>query len=163
MMTIIMTSLLFGMFRAAHGSGTMKRSVAILLMAFFTILYAGLGVLDSLILIGGLFLGLSIGWGKYFSAMKTHWTYHDKPSELPIVEFFTDRISNDRVAGITAMSLRWFILFFPMFLLLGAPMYSIGLLSIGFLYALHDIHDNWEITEFITGSTLGLMVILAVL
>jgi hypothetical protein len=153
-MSAIALALLAGLFRAAHGSGHLKRAYKVLLIAFFAILYNHLSWQESLITVGGLFLGFAPGWGKYFAA-NGEGPFNRDEEEIGFIDIIVNDIKSDSLAGVIGMALRWSILFFPMFLFLSHPNYSLFLLGVGPIYFLQRYHHNWVITEFLSGALLG--------
>jgi hypothetical protein len=158
MIETLVLSLLYGIFRAAHGAGAIPRAYSIILMAFFTMLYLNLNIIFSTLLVVGLFIGLVPGWGKYQSATGSKYPREEK--EIFFIDFITDKIENGTLAGIVGMSLRWTVFFIPLFGVFLKPWLVFALLLEGPIYAAHRLHNNWTVTEFISGALLGGLIAL---
>jgi len=155
--------LVFGILRSAHGEGELPRIVSIGAMTILVCLFYLLQWYVWPLVFGGFCLGLMPGWGKYMTATGLG-VWNKNEIEIKPIDFIINKIDHPLWSPVLGMSLRWFIFFFPLFMVLGRPLESFGLLSMGFVYAGYRLlgrnydDQKWFLMEFITGVILGILV-----
>tara|TARA_Y100000310_G_scaffold344706_1_gene458916 strand:+ start:1954 stop:2388 length:435 start_codon:yes stop_codon:yes gene_type:complete len=117
-----------------------------------------------LLILFGSIVGLAPGWGKYFHVDSVG-KYYPEEKEVWIIDQMIKPfpVEYQRIIG---MSLRWFVCFLPLFIILGNPM-VFGLLAIGPMYRIQELYGKymdyntkWFVLEFTTGTWLGYLLLI---
>ena len=152
-----------GLCNVLRGSGTIPKVLAYTLMTLITAVTALPNPAWHIAVIFGLlWLGFAPGWGVYFACISGK-------NEINKPEFFiVDNIlklfnfKSPENYGTVGMSLRWVIMFMPLFLFLLKPVALLILAMAGPLYLISYKSGvtNWTVlAEFLTGVLLGICII----
>ena len=127
MILSIILAIIFALARAAHGGGHVSRLLSILIMAlgFVLVHISTWGLYTTTIALGitfsGLFLGLVLGWGAYFSSFSGNIS-STQEKEFALADKFAsifepkvETPADARRYGVAGMCAR-FMLFLPMFI-----------------------------------------------
>jgi len=169
----IIIALMFGLGRAIAGSGVKVGRVwqGFLALTSFSLvtdlLTAGLAT-------ALLILGMSFGWGKYFSVLPfVHFPRErsDFPPADLISNLIFDKTQNSQLAGFVGMGVRWSIGLLPLFLFINwkwALGGAVAIFIVGLLYRGSyikydplgdvDFEQRWRLAEFLTGTYLGIII-----
>lgn len=173
--------------RRADGLDKIPKIVQTVLFSLMVLLALGMNTPDSPLYPPVIFvlmhIGLSIGWGKYFSSITGVYPVQEK--EIPgidhILDYFYTRtelkpLTKGKIFGTIGMGLRWTVCFLPFFsfiaiitdvpqiaalsllLLLVGPMYYIG----GEIAKRRNqpIDEGLTYAEYMSGALLGLLIYL---
>lgn len=126
MIFIVIRALIFGLLNALRGGGHVSRGLCVFIMGAAygaLLLAAGNGLLDSgvsgLVAVGGLWLGLSFGWGKGFAAITGRYNPEEKdfwPADK-VGDLVYAKTNNAYKAGVAFLTVRA-VLFYPLFIAL---------------------------------------------
>lgn len=180
----MITALIFGLARAAHGSGYVSRFVSVLIMAIaygVHLAFAGNSFLDVAVAIFlalfGLWLGLLFGWGAFFASFTGN-VQSTKEKEFAPGEWVADVLqplvetpADARRWGVAGMCVR-FAMFTPLFVLLALWLGdywllawgAVAIVASGFVYGALR-YSHWLVekygtraAEFVTLFLMGLAV-----
>lgn len=162
---ITLGSIAFSLLNMCRGAGELARSYSTLLMGVVVYILT-LDIWAAAITFLGIWIGMTIGWGKGFATI--HGCYNRKEKEFYPIDVIVDKlpINNGYVLGTIWMTLRS-ILYVPTFLSLAFIstfnlFFMLPLLLKGIVYYISgriSTRHGVRIAEGIWGAILGLMIL----
>lgn len=156
MINIIFWSLLIGLFRALHGSGSASRIWLLLFASIAGITTYSMTIPMSILYVLGLIILWCPGWGKYLSTVGSG-TYKPNETEIAFIDVIIKNFPTSS-QPIIGMCLRWGVLALPLVVTLSNP-WLLGCFAVGGIYWCHRFHKEWLLTEGGSGAFVMFLIL----